>query len=122
MQKILIVDDDTVLSGLLQMTLELEGYHVETAADGKIGLAMASGQHWDLIILDLVMPQIDGIRFLRVLADRGVSRPPIMLLSSALDNQNVEQFRDLGVVDAARKPVEPDRLIAIVGRILGTEG
>ena len=120
MKKILIIDDDEVLSGLLQLTLELEGHHVETAPDGSRGLRMATSSHFDLIILDLVMPQVDGIRFLRLLKDRGAAAPPIVILSSAIESEGAGQFSELGVVDAARKPVEPARLVAIVERALGT--
>lgn len=118
MKSILIIDDDKVLSGLLQMTLELEGYRVATAEDGDVGLQALKAQNYDLVILDLVMPRIDGIKFLRLLHDSGAARPPIVVLSSALGADGAEQFRALGVVDAVRKPVEPDRLIAIVATAL----
>lgn len=122
MARILIIDDDEILSGLLQLTLELEGYAVECAGDGDIGLKRACAEDFDLIILDLVMPRMDGIKFLRLLNDSGAARPPVMIVSSAASGPPTDQHRALGVVDIARKPVEPAELVARVRRALGHKG
>ncbi|WP_284123880.1 response regulator [Parerythrobacter aestuarii] len=116
--RILIVDDDTILSGLLQLTLELEGYAVTTAPDGSDALAILKTQDFDAIILDIVMPKMDGIKFLRVLNDSGAKRPPILVISSAAGNELTDSFRALGVVGIARKPIEPAKLVARVGEVL----
>lgn len=120
--KILIVDDDTILSGLLQLTLELEGYDVETAPDGAEALTVLGDRDFDLIILDIVMPKMDGIKFLRVFHDRSVAagkaQPPILVISSAVDGTLTEQHRALGVVGIARKPIEPAALVKRVGEAL----
>lgn len=121
-QKILVIDDDTILSGLLQLTLELEGYLVETAPDGMEALAMLQAGSFDLIILDIVMPKMDGIKFLRVFHDRCLAearvQPPIIVLSSAVDNALTDQQRAMGVVAVARKPIEPMALVERVGEAL----
>lgn len=121
-QKILVIDDDTILSGLLQLTLELEGYLVETAPDGMEALAMLQAGSFDLIILDIVMPKMDGIKFLRVFHDRCLAearvQPPIIVLSSAVDNALTDQQRAMGVVGVARKPIEPMALVERVGEAL----
>lgn len=116
--RILIIDDDPILAGLLQLTLELEGHQVATAEDGAAGLDLVNSEHFDLILLDLVMPKIDGIKFLRLLAEKGDARPPVMIVSSAINEELTDQHRALGVVDIARKPVEPDELVARVSRAL----
>lgn len=121
-QKILVIDDDTILSGLLQLTLELEGYLVETAPDGMEALAMLQAGSFDLIILDIVMPKMDGIKFLRVFHDQCLAearvQPPIIVLSSAVDNALTDQQRAMGVVGVARKPIEPMALVERVGEAL----
>ena len=120
--RILIVDDDTILSGLLQLTLELEGYEVETAHDGAEALAMLQSAGFDLIILDIVMPKMDGIKFLRLFHDRSIAegriQPPIIVLSSAVDGTLTQQQRAMGVVGVARKPIEPATLVRHVGEAL----
>ncbi|WP_324828942.1 response regulator [Qipengyuania zhejiangensis] len=117
---ILIVDDDTILSGLLQLTLELEGYDASTAPDGDAGLAMLRQGTFDLVVLDLVMPKMDGIKFLRVLNEGGERRPPVIVISSTAGNTLSDEFRALGVVAIARKPVEPGWLVAQVAAALAS--
>lgn len=117
-ERILIIDDDTILAGLLQMTLELEGYDVAVANDGSEGLAKVTAEPFDLVLLDLVMPKIDGLKFLRLLNESDVKRPPVMIVSSAIDENLTDQHRALGVVDIARKPVEPMELVERAGRAL----
>ncbi len=117
---ILIVDDDTILSGLLQLTLELEGYDASTAPDGDAGLAMLRQGTFDLVVLDLVMPKMDGIKFLRVLNEGAERRPPVIVISSTAGNTLSDEFRALGVVAIARKPVEPGWLVAQVAAALAS--
>lgn len=119
---ILIIDDDEILAGLLELTLELEGYRVSIAPDGDEGLARVRGERFDLILLDLVMPRIDGIKFLRLLNESGLHRPPVMIVSSATGTELTDQYRALGVVALARKPVEPAQLVQRVAQLLASEG
>jgi CheY-like chemotaxis protein len=112
--RILFVDDDEILSGLMQMTLELEGYVVDIAANGEEALAAMRQGEYDVILLDLVMPRIDGIRFLRLLADSGLKAPPVVLVSSAASEELARLHRELLVVGFARKPVEPGKLVQLV--------
>lgn len=116
--KILIVDDDEILRGLLQLTLELEGYVVETAADGEEGLAIMRESQFDLVLLDLVMPRVDGIKFLRLLKDSGATVPPILIISSTSGEKIADMHGEIGVIGFARKPVEPVKLVALVSDAL----
>ncbi len=118
--RILVIDDDQILAGLLQLTLELEGYDVAVEYDGNAGLQRVLTERFDLVLLDLVMPKVDGIKFLRLLAERGAKRPPIMIVSSAIDEGMTDDYRAMGVVDIARKPVEPAALVARASAILAT--
>ena len=119
--RILIIDDDAILAGLLQLTLELEGFDVATAPDGEAGLDLVRARNFDLIMLDLVMPKMDGIRFLRLLNEHGAKRPPVMIVSSAIGSDLTDQHRAMGVVAIARKPVEPAQLVAMARDILSAQ-
>ena len=115
---ILIVDDDEILASLLQITLEVEGYQVSTAPDGEAALARMAEGGIDLVVLDLVMPKMDGVRFLRVLNEQGEARPPVIVISSTAGNTVSDEFRALGVVAIARKPVEPRWLVENIAEAL----
>ena len=120
-QHVLIVDDDDILASLLELTLELEGYRVSTAPDGEEALARTAQGGIDLVVLDLVMPKMDGVRFLRVLNQQGSRRPPVIVISSTAGNTLSDEFRALGVVAIARKPVEPAWLVAEIAAALSLE-
>ena len=119
---ILIVDDDTILSGLLQLTLELEGYAVTTADNGARALEILETARFDLIILDIVMPTMDGIKFLRILNDRDPGHSPVIVISSKAGNELTDHYRSMGVVGIARKPIEPAVLVRRVGEALAAKG
>lgn len=115
---ILVVDDDEILSGLLQLTLEIEGYIVDTAANGEEGLAKMRESQFDLVLLDLVMPRVDGIKFLRLLRDGGSVVPPVLIISSTAGEELAGKHGEYGVIGFARKPVEPAKLVALVKEAL----
>jgi DNA-binding response OmpR family regulator len=115
---ILIVDDDDLLSEMLKMTLELEGYDVATAPNGAEGLEQVKAHRFDLIILDLVMPKMDGVKFLRVMNDSMADRPPVLVISASAGNQLGDQHRALGVVGVARKPLDPAGIVSRVRAVL----
>jgi len=115
---ILIVDDDDLLCEMLKMTLELEGYAVATAPNGAEGLEQVKAHRFDLIILDLVMPKMDGVKFLRVMNDSMADRPPVLVISASAGNQLGDQHRALGVVGVARKPLDPAGIVSRVRAVL----
>ena len=120
--RVLIVDDDVILANLLKLTLELEGFLVEVAHDGQAGLAMLGEAEFGLVVLDLVMPNVDGVRFLRLLDKQAGPRPRIMVLSSAIEGELTDAWRALGVVDLLRKPIAPSELVGRAQRILAMAG
>ena len=104
MSRILIVEDNADLAFGLQRTLEFEGYEVQVASDGMTGLSMARSEDFDLILLDLMLPKIDGFRVLREIRRDG-SRVPVLLLTAKGDEAVAEIFADIGSdrLTAARK-------------------
>ncbi len=107
---ILVVDDDERILNFLRSKLRASGYEVHTAVDGCEGLEQAHGQDPDLIVLDLLLPRMDGLEMLReVRAFSGV--PVIILTAKGEDADRIRGLR-LGADDYLPKPFNPDELIA----------
>ena len=116
---LLLVDDDQELVSLLKMRFELEGYHVLTAHDGEDGLHMAREQKPDLIILDVMMPQIDGFHVCRLLKfDLKTDRTPIILLTARTTPKDQAIWYEVGGNRYLTKPFEFDELRQNVQNLL----
>ena len=124
--KILIVDDDPDVLDALAMILEAEGYRVVTARDGIEALASLKAEIPDLMILDLLMPKMDGFAVLRELQDSRWSkyrRMPILIQTSVREEASRRRYEletglELGVDDYVEKPMPPDVLLERVRRLL----
>ncbi|MGI8493559.1 MAG: response regulator transcription factor [Acidimicrobiales bacterium] len=114
---VLVVDDDPVIVGLLQLNFEIEGYEVVTAPDGESGQALARERQPDVIVLDVMMPRVSGLEVARRLrADPVTAYLPILLLSAKAQKADVEAGRAVAD-DYVTKPFEPLELLARVGRL-----
>jgi DNA-binding response OmpR family regulator len=112
---ILVVDDQPQLLESIQMTLELAGYRVYTAATGIEALSVLQAQLIDLIITDIEMPQLDGYQLCRrVRADDQWSAVPLLVLSAHGDEEDMRYAKALGASDYLLKPIEPEDLLAAV--------
>ena len=118
MARILLIDDDELLRELLQLRLELEGFEVSTAADGEEGVRRLREEAHDLVVLDLMMPIMDGLLFLRSLSGGGA--PPVIVASAAAHGEHEAALLGFGAVRAVlRKPVDPGLLVERIRDILG---
>lgn len=115
-EHILIIEDDEAIVRLLRRGLAYEGYQVETALDGETGLALARDRHPDLVILDLMLPGMDGLEVCQRL--RGGSSVPILMLTAKDTIQDRVQGLDAGADDYLVKPFELDELLARVRALL----
>jgi class 3 adenylate cyclase len=121
--RILIVDDNRTNVKILQTRLSAEGYEVITAADGEEGLAAARGQTPDLILLDVMMPKLDGFEVCRRLrADPSFPFTPIILVTAMGDTKDVIAGLDAGGDEYLTKPVDHAALVARVRSMLRTKG
>jgi two-component system, OmpR family, alkaline phosphatase synthesis response regulator PhoP len=111
--KILIVEDNEDLARGLANNLEIEGFATEVAPDGTTGLARARESHPDLIILDLMLPGMDGYRVLSALRDEGDTVPVLILTARTTEHDKVRGFRD-GCDDYVTKPFG---LLELMGRV-----
>lgn len=114
-KKILVVDDEAELVDMVKIRLETNGYEVITACDGKEGVEKAMCQHPDLILLDLMMPVMDGFEALRCLkAEQSTSRIPVIVFTARGDTKSVLEAEDLKATDYIIKPFEPKELLKLV--------
>jgi len=108
--KILIVDDDPQILRALRINLRARGYDVELAADGTAALKTAASYRPDLIVLDLGLPDMDGVEVIRGM--RGWSDGPIIVLSGRAGSQDKVEALDAGADDYVTKPFGVDELLA----------
>jgi len=118
MKKILIVDDDSVLRESLAVGLEAEGYSVSQARDGREGLNKATEWRPDLVVLDLVMPQLGGLEVCRKLREAGVESPIIILTGEKKEEIDKVLGLELGADDYMVKPFGMSELVARVHAVL----
>jgi DNA-binding response OmpR family regulator len=117
---ILWIDDDRLLLTFGRDILERHGYRVRTAPDGLAGIAAATEDPPDLIILDVVMPDMTGYEVCRQLrAAPGLQDTPVLLLTSLQDPQVDVLGRGIGETFTMSKPSDPEMIVHIVGQVLG---
>ncbi|MFH1484679.1 MAG: response regulator transcription factor, partial [Chloroflexota bacterium] len=115
-KRILVVDDDPKTAELVKLYLKREGHEVVTASDGTEALRLAQKTHPDLIVLDLMLPGMDGLEVCRTV--RGESEVPIIMLTARTTEQDRLRGLDLGADDYVTKPFSPRELAARVRAVL----
>ena len=116
MPKILVVDDEPGITELVKLYLEGEGYQVETVTTGRDAFSRLAGGKPDLVILDLMLPDIDGFEVCRRI--RAKSDVPILMLTARREDTDKIVGLELGADDYATKPFNPRELVARVKAIL----
>jgi len=114
--RILVIDDDAELCALLREFLQREGFTVEFAHDGHSGLVKAEGGGFDLVVLDVMLPGLDGFEVLRRL--RPKSRVPVLMLTARGEDVDRIVGLELGADDYLPKPFNPRELAARIKAIL----
>ncbi len=118
-RKILIVEDERDILELVTHYLEKEGYRVRSAADGPAGLSAARAERPDVIILDLMLPGMDGLELCRKLrADPGSGVVPVIMLTAKAEETDRIVGLELGADDYLTKPFSPKELVARVKALL----
>ncbi|HHQ4568821.1 TPA: response regulator, partial [Aeromonas hydrophila] len=116
MHKILLVDDDLELTQLLTEILTLEGFQVTVAEDGEEGLQRLAEQHFNLVLLDVMMPKLNGFAMLARL--RKTHDTPVLMLTARGDSQDRVNGLEAGADDYLAKPFDDRELLARVRAIL----
>ena len=117
--KILVVDDEADLVETLKFRLEISGYDVSTALDGQEGLKKARTENPDLVILDLMLPKLDGYRVCRMLKfDEKYKDIPIILFSARVQESDIKMGEEQGADAYITKPFDPKALLAKIDELL----
>ena len=118
-KKILVIDDESGLLEMLSIRLEANNYQVLTASDGQEGLDKARSESPDLIILDLMLPKVDGYQVCRALKfDEKYKRIPIVIFTARARESDVKAGKEAGADAYVTKPFEPEVLLAKVSQLL----
>lgn len=114
--RILVADDDPQLVRALRITLAAHGYEVVSAPDGAAAVTLAAQSHPDLVLLDLGMPHLDGVRVIEAL--RGWTAAPIIVVSGRTGSADKVEALDAGADDYVTKPFQVDELLARLRALL----
>jgi two-component system, OmpR family, alkaline phosphatase synthesis response regulator PhoP len=118
--RILVVDDEIYIVHILDFSLGMEGYEVVTALDGEEGLQKALETKPDLIVLDIMMPKMDGYETCKALkADERTKTIPVILLSAKGRNVDMQTGYDVGADEYITKPFSPRKLVDRINAMLG---
>ena len=119
MAKILVIDDDTAINELIKVNLELSYYKVISALDGNKGYALAKQELPDLIILDVMMPEVDGYTVAKRIRENQTTKDkPIIMLTALNMHQNKVEGFNIGVDDYLVKPFEMEELLVRIKALL----
>lgn len=119
-KQILVIEDDSSVRTLLDKSLRARGYEVVTCDDGLEGLTMLELTKPDLIIVDIMMPRLDGMTFVQAIKDNERTKPiPVIFLTANNDPKTMIQGINLGAKHYVTKPFQLDELLGKVAKALG---
>ena len=119
MAKILVVDDDPVILRLLRFNLELEGHEVREAIDGHLALELARGGWPELVLLDIMLPGMDGYTVCDELRqDPATGSLPVVMVSARAQAEDVARGHEVGASAYVTKPFDPIELVELVDSLL----
>jgi DNA-binding response OmpR family regulator len=119
MSRVLIVDDEPDVLLLLRVNLEAAGYETALAADGETALAKIDESAPDVVLLDIMMPVMDGWGVLRALSDRD-DLPRVVVVSAKSSDRDIVRALTSGALDYITKPFDPDALVDVVARTVSS--
>jgi len=114
---VLVIDDTKNIRALLTKCLEIEGYGVKTAADGKTALEIISKERFDLIFLDIRMPEISGTEVLRKMRELGINTP-VVIITAFATVKNAVDCTQLGAVAYLQKPFTENKIKSVLEEML----
>lgn len=110
-KKILLIEDDQTLCQIYRINFEMAGYELEEAHDGKIGLAYALNHKPDLIILDLMLPGVNGLELLKVIKEKETTKDIPVLVLTNLSGDELEEAKNLGACNCFSKTTVTPKIL-----------
>jgi CheY-like chemotaxis protein len=117
MAAILIIDDSSYMRGKIRTILKSQNHEIFEAADGIKGLQMASARTYDLILLDIIMPGMDGVKILGAIRQLG-PEPPVIIITADIQESVHKQCIELGAFAVIHKPPKEEELMGRVAQAL----
>lgn len=120
-QRVLVIDDDVKLTRLLTEYLQPEGFHLESVTDGEAGARRALAGDYEIVVLDVMLPGINGfevLRRIRAAEHTGIARVPVLMLTARGDDVDRIRGLEVGADDYLPKPFNPRELLARINAIL----
>jgi len=116
-QSILVVDDESSITTLISYNLGVAGFKTDLAHDGESALYKIKSQHYDLVVLDIMLPKLSGIELCQTLREEG-SKVPILMVTAKTEVEDIIEGLNTGADDYITKPFSPQELVARVHAIL----
>lgn len=118
-KKILLIEDEKDIIAALRLRLEANGYEVISSGDGAEGLSKARAENPSLIILDIMLPKLDGYKIARMLKfDENFSRIPIIMLTAKVQQGDIQRGKEAGADAYVVKPFKAEELLAEIKKLL----
>jgi CheY-like chemotaxis protein len=121
-KKILVAEDSSVIQNITKSVLQLQNYDIDFARNGKEVLSKLEKSHYSAILMDINMPQMDGMECaqkVRAFADRSKASTPIIAITGNARNYTMEEFRAVGIDEYLQKPLNFDKLVTTVNKLTG---
>lgn len=119
MAKILVVDDEPAILQMLKMNLEIEGYETILAGDGETAIKRIEFEQPDIVLLDIMMPALDGWQVLQRLQEMSLGKPPkVLVVTAKAGERDISKAFELGAVDYVAKPFDVEDLLERVKDVL----
>ncbi|GAB4407179.1 MAG: hypothetical protein OHK0053_33730 [Microscillaceae bacterium] len=119
-KKVLIAEDSSVIQNIAKRVLQFQNYEIDSVKNGKEVLKKLEKTTYDVILMDINMPQMDGMecaRQIRALADEQKSQIPIIAITGNAQNYTLEDFKEAGINDYLPKPIDFDNLVTLIRQI-----
>ena len=115
--KVLIAEDSSVIQNLVKKILEFQNFEITAVKNGEQVLQLLQKDHFDIILLDINMPVMDGmesVKAIRALADKDKSKVPVVAITGNARNYSEEEFKEAGFNEVLMKPLNFDKLVLVV--------